>query len=582
MIRSLLACKLSTGVDEQEGCVQTVATRQLSLDNGERRMTNLLHLIELLHEAAVLKHLSPAGLMRHFERQRQTGSDKLKSSELRLESDAQAVKLITVHKSKGLEFPVVYCPFLWDGKLKNDQGDEALFHDLDDNRKPKFDIGSEALKEHKQIVRTEEFAENLRLLYVALTRARHHCVVVWGAINDMQTSSLGYILHSHGAAADSPDELAKIAEYVGGLSDDALRADLKRLEKDSQGAIKVETPDETECAPYQPAQDLNYEFTVLQTQRTFAQKWRISSFSGLTAHGISLSPDAIEGRDRDNIDQKSASYPLYEKYETPDVIENAGHHITLTGFGGGFQAGDMIHAIYENLDFQYDKRQTLETLVHEQLDRFGFDAVRWQPTVSQTIEENIHTRLDPDEPELCLSEISMGHRFNELEFLFPVANRRNPRNSGLTGRTLAAVFAENGASVSQEYINRLKRLSFVPLKGFLKGFIDLIFQYRGRWYVADYKSNFLGEQYQDYTVRYMAETMAEHHYYLQYHIYTIALHRLLSYRIKNYDYDIHFGKVYYLFLRGMSPHTGPEYGVFRDKPLAKLIKALSDLFGNSD
>ena len=579
MIRSVLACKLSTGVDEQERCVQTVETRQLSLDNGERRMTNLLQLIELLHEASVLKHLSPAGLIRHFERQCQTLSDKSKSSELRLESDARAVKLITVHKSKGLEFPVVYCPFLWDGKLKNDQGDEALFHDPDDNRQPKFDIGSEALKTHKQIVRTEEFAENLRLLYVALTRARHHCVVVWGAINDMQTSSLGYILHSQGAAADSPDELAKLAEYVSSLSDDAIQNDLNRLTIASQGAIKVETLDETESAPYQPATQLNYELTTLQTQRTLRRQWQISSFSALTAHGAELSPDKAEGRDHDSADTTPWAGTVYEP---PEGYANARHPITLTGFGGGFQVGDMLHSIYENLDFQYDNRRIPETLVHEQLDRFGFDAARWQPVVSQAIEENIHTRLEPDEPELCLSKIAVQQRFNELEFLFPVADRRNPHKSSLTGRTLAAVFAKNDATVSQEYIDKLKRLSFAPLKGFLKGFIDLIFQYRGRWYVADYKSNFLGEQYQDYAFRQMAETMAEHHYYLQYHIYTVALHRLLSHRLKDYDYDSHFGQVYYLFLRGMSPQTGSQYGVFRDRPPAKLIKALSDLFGNSD
>jgi exodeoxyribonuclease V beta subunit len=413
---------------------------------------------------------------------------------------------------------------------------------------------------------------------VALTRAKHHCVVVWGAINDMQTSSLGYVLHSQGA--DRPDDLAGVAEYVGSLSDDALRDDLNRLAIASNGTIKIEISDETECTSFQPETEQNYDLSVLQTQRTLRRQWQISSFSGLTAHGTELSPDEAEGRDRDSVDATSS---VRSFYKPPEVSANALHPITLIGFGGGFQAGDMLHAIYENLDFQYDKRQTLETLVREQLDRFSFDAVRWQPTVSRAIEENIHTHLDPDEPELCLSEIAMGHRFNELEFLFPVSNRYNPNESGLTGHALAAVFAENGAAdVSQHYINRLKRLSFVPLKGFLKGFIDLIFQYKGRWYVVDYKSNFLGEQYQDYTAKYMADTMAEHHYYLQYHIYTVALHRLLSHRIKNYDYDIHFGKVYYLFLRGMSPHTGPEYGVFSDRPAAKLIKALSDLFGNGD
>jgi len=575
MIRSLLAFRPGTGKDANKGRDQTVGARQLSLDNGERRMTNLLHLIELLNEAAVQKHLSPAGLLRHFERRRQSRpEDGSQNSELRLESDARAVKLITLHKSKGLEFPVVYCPFLWDGTLYNDKESEVLFHDPNDNRQPKFDIGSEAFKAHQEIARTEEMAENLRLLYVALTRAQHHCVVVWGAINDMQTSALGYVLHSQGAA--KPDDLTDVANYVGRLSDDTLRADLNRLATASQGAIKIETLNDTECVPFQPARELKDQLAFLQTPKRLARRWKISSFSGLTAHGETVSPDVQFYRPGDGHDDDSVK-------THPETSTTAGDPITLTGFGGGFQVGDMLHAIYEHLDFQYDRRHPPGALVKAQLERFGFDAARWQPVVSQTIDENIHTKLDADEPELCLCKIALQHRFNELEFLFPVSDRCGAAKSGLTGRALAAVFAENGAQVpGAEYIDKLKQLFFTPLNGFLKGFIDLVFQYKGRWYLADYKSNFLGEYYQDYTAGKMADAMAQHHYYLQYHLYTVALHRLLSHRLENYDYDTHFGKVYYLFLRGMSPNSGPQYGVFRDRPPARLIKALSELFRNAE
>src|SRR5690606_13246273 len=128
------------------------------------------------------------------------------------------------------------------------------------------------------------------------------------------------------------------------------------------------------------------------------------------------------------------------------------------------------------------------------------------------------------------------------------------------------------------YLERIKSLGFSPLSGFMRGFIDLVFEYEGRFFVVDFKSNHLGAHPSDYAPLLLRAPMAEHHYYLQYHLYVTALHRHLRTRRSDYDYDRDFGGVYYLFLRGMAPRHPGGTGVFFDRPKRALIEALSALF----
>jgi exodeoxyribonuclease V beta subunit len=132
--------------------------------------------------------------------------------------------------------------------------------------------------------------------------------------------------------------------------------------------------------------------------------------------------------------------------------------------------------------------------------------------------------------------------------------------------------------VPLEYADAVRRLPFAPLEGFLRGFIDLVFEHDGRYYVVDYKSNFLGRMPSDYAERTLVTAMARDHYILQYHIYSTAVHRYLARRINGYDYDAHFGGIFYLFVRGMAPREGQTFGVFADRPSRRLIEELSSLF----
>ncbi|MCA9710768.1 MAG: UvrD-helicase domain-containing protein, partial [Myxococcales bacterium] len=202
--------------------------RLLAMLDGERRMTNLLHLAELLHTASTAEHLGPAGLLRWFQQQRRSKSTMVEAVKLRLERDDRAVQLITIHRSKGLEYPVVYCPYLWDGTgLFASEEDNLLFHDPDDGNRLKIDVRRKpkGRKEkdadpHIALARREKAAENLRLLYVALTRARHRCVVVWGGFYGSHRSPLGYLLGSPLTGPEWPWDPEQVASKLKALDDD--------------------------------------------------------------------------------------------------------------------------------------------------------------------------------------------------------------------------------------------------------------------------------------------------------------------------------------------------------------------------
>jgi exodeoxyribonuclease V beta subunit len=168
---------------------------------------------------------------------------------------------------------------------------------------------------------------------------------------------------------------------------------------------------------------------------------------------------------------------------------------------------------------------------------------------------------------LSLAGVGMAERLNELEFTFPL-RRIEPK-------ALAGLFREHGGlGVSREFPERMEGLEFAPAKGFMKGFMDLVFRFRGRFYLVDWKSNDLGPRVEDYDRKGLDAAMHRGFYILQYHIYVLALHRYLMLRIPEYRYESHFGGVYYIFLRGVEPERGPEFGIFRARPPEGFIAEL--------
>lgn len=567
-----------------------IVERLLSAADGERRLTDVLHLGELLHEAASSRHRGPHALLAFFERllsdehaRRKEQGDDTRS---RLESDALAVQALTIHRSKGLEYPIVYCPYLWRPRGPSaGEKRRPRFHDPNRDDRLTADLGSDDHGESLALAEEEIFAEGLRLLYVALTRAKHRLSIVWGSFTGSSDSQLAYLLHqpqtldgSADAPASSPAELREaISARLRSPDDEPWLEDLRsivdrcpkgielveigagqaRLSDAIPGSWRADVPDPT-------------ALRARTARRRVRAAARVSSFSGLTRDATHLDPLEEEGIDRDGLTAAAranveAELELAAHLATAASVESpsTSSTIRLDAFPRGAGPGTLIHEVLEHLDFQRRDELELRSSIDRAIARYRLDADHAEP-LEQALDEMLHSKLD--ERGLTLSRIESSARLNELEFVFPVQELR-PRD-------LAAAFQRDRAPYPKEYANRLERLSFQTLRGYLRGFVDLVFRHEGRYYVVDYKSNHLGSSYADYTEEKLVEAMVEHHYFLQYHLYSVALHRFLTMRLPDYDYDRDFGGVLYLFLRGMSPETSPRTGVFSDRPTRELVEAL--------
>jgi exodeoxyribonuclease V beta subunit len=544
--------------------------RLLRLTDGERRLTNLLHLGEVLQTAARENRRGPLGLaewlavMRTDVRARsEVGGD---AAQIRLESDEKALKLTTIHKAKGLEYPIVYCPFLWDGRLLAQEDERCLrFHDPKDGDRLKFDLGSPERGTHIEAAKREALAENLRLLYVAMTRARHRLTLVWGAFNECERSALGYVLHQPRPVPKDEDLPAAVATRLRNLGDQDIRRDLDELVRASGGTIAVRDLSFDRVEPFPRETEDESLLSCRRAERALSLTWRTASFSSLTAGGEAPSALAAEGADYD----EAAGVALGAEPPRPEAS------VRLDQFPGGVRAGLLIHRIFELLDFGHATAEAVHALVAETLPAFGFDAV-WVPVLSAAIGEVLDTPLGDGGPP-ALRHVSTARRLNEMEFLFPVAGEyRGDERGAFRGETLAlALERHGGGALSPSYVERVRGLGFKPLAGFLKGYVDLVFEHDGRWWVVDYKSNRLGARARDYAPARLQRSMEEHHYILQYLIYVVALHRHLSRCLPGYDYERHFGGVLYVFVRGMAPGYPLGTGVFRDCPPRGLIEELS-------
>jgi exodeoxyribonuclease V beta subunit len=543
-----------------------VKGRLLGYPDGERRLTNVLHLAELLHRQSVEKNSGAGGLLKWLAEQRDPVTPRLEENQLRLESDANAVKIVTIHKSKGLEYPVVFCPFGWQGS--EIRGQEFVFHDLAEGHRLTLDLGSPQRDQHLSLARNELLSENLRLLYVALTRAKNRCYLAWGHINRTETSALAYLLHGGTDQSDdfsTADQTLVLKKQFKDKTSTDLLNDLRQIEANSQNSIEV-VP-----IPVSADTDGAYSRGPVTDEPHFCRRftgkiersWKISSYSSLVSTGtldVDL-PDRDDSLDRPQPDPRPG----------PDERDAAGDPdgLSIFAFPRGTRAGSFFHDIFEHYDFAAHRSEPLEQLVEAKLNQYGFDT-KWHRTVCTAVSTVLAAPLHPDFARFRLSSLTAADRINEMEFYFPL-NRVTP---GRLKETFARIGRRNRIG---QFPTRLDRLSFTPSLGFMKGYIDMIFHHQGRFYLLDWKSNYLGSTLDKYNQSSLYETMDAHYYILQYHIYTLALHQYLRLQHPNYRYEDHFGGVFYLFIRGINQRQGAKYGVFYDRPDPGRIHALGQL-----
>lgn len=573
-----------------DGGNRKLTARILALPMGTRRLTNFRHLTELLITMEADRHLGMNALLQWFNKQRGQYAPRQENQELQMENDRNAVKLVTIHKSKGLEYPIVFLPYFHDMRVKLKKEGDILavsFHDPDNDYQPVFDLGSDQFGENYHIAWKEGMAENLRLLYVALTRARHLCIAFTREKVSLQ-SPLEFCIHHPRLDKDLKWILS---EYLDNKEPEELEAiyeqNYENLLKRSEGTITVRDFDFIKDYQFDSDGVEIEELSAKQIIRKPQSNWLISSYSGLASKVRQLGPAEDEGLDHDDVALEEVEEEGVDEIESEksvaEEIDGDGDRILLADFKKGPRAGNFIHSIFEECDFTATDTELFEKILQTKLEFFRLDTPRWFVPIKTAIIDVLNTPLDEQVDNLSLKNIASAHRLNELKFFFPVANGLSGGGKALTGLSLSKLFMEYaGTSVPQTYSHSLRQLSFPPLRGFLKGYIDLIFEHNGCYSIVDYKSNYLGELYGDYRSDKLTTAMVVHNYILQYHIYTVALHRYLSYRLKDYEYNRHFGKVYYLFVRGMAPHRGPEFGIYRSRPPFELIQRLSALISGDD
>jgi exodeoxyribonuclease V beta subunit len=543
---------------------EKIRQRLLTFADGERRLTNVLHLAEILHQESVRRNLGIRGVLKWMAEQRSGQTPRLEEHQLRLESDERAVKIVTIHKSKGLEYPVVFCPFGWEGSFVREN--EIIFHqgdERDTDPRLTMDLGSDSRDLNLIRAQNEMLAENVRLLYVALTRAKSKCYLAWGRIKTADSSAPAYLLHGYDHPARdrrSEDLVAALNNHVRGKSDEERIEDLHQLAKKSPRSIEV-------CTLPQHADGVFLEQTApaeawvcRKLTRKIDRTWRVSSYTSL----VSRHTTDIDLPDRDAF--ADGFGPFTDTTENWIEAQESFGFKNIFDFPKGARAGNFFHELFEHLDYTACSADLLKQPVDQMLQAHGFDR-SWQPTVSEAISHVLTVPLKSDKSELTLSAIALTDRINEMEFYFPL----NP----VDPQTLHAVFQQQShIGDAGNFPLRLEKLIFSPVAGFMKGYIDLVFRHQQRYYLIDWKSNYLGATIDRYRTASIRQTMQESYYILQYHLYVLALCQYLRQRKPGFRYASDFGGVFYLFIRGIDSRRGPQFGIYDDCPRPALINAL--------
>jgi exodeoxyribonuclease V beta subunit len=310
--------------------------------------------------------------------------------------------------------------------------------------------------------------------------------------------------------------------------------------------MAVDDLPEPAAPPCAPEEQLSGALQARPFRGAIRSDWRISSFSWITT---------------------GAQEELPDRDSTPEAEEQPEIASGIFAFPRGAKAGTCLHQIFESIDFTEAGRPDRPHIVAKKLPANGFTENAHLPAIGGMVENVLSVPLDPSRPNLVLSSVENAGRLNELEFYFPLRQ--------IGPGTLRDVFARFGQAGAAGFSSRLGRLQFDPVAGFMKGYIDLVFRADGRFYIVDWKSNWLGNRVENYSQTRMRAEMSDRLYVLQYHLYALALHSYLSRRLRGYDYEQHFGGVFYVFLRGVDP-ARPEYGIYRDRPGRDLMTALSE------
>ncbi|WP_226913249.1 UvrD-helicase domain-containing protein [Gephyromycinifex aptenodytis] len=575
--------------------------RLLARQDGERELTDLRHVAEILHEEAATDRLGLLALLtRLIEHMREDAHEGPNVRRRRLDSDAAAVQLSTIHGSKGLQYPVVYLPYLAD-RWVNDEGPSIpRFHTTPRTAGEQpvraVDVGGSYAGRRDSVAahHSEEAGESLRLLYVALTRAQSQVITWWAPTNNTEPSALHRVLFGRRPGQGAVPPVTPIPE------DEQARAILAAWQE--HGGPVVERVEPRPLTP-QPAPATDAQFARRHFTRALDLAWRRTSYSALTNVEISAPtlPDgvsadswagqALVGSEPEGVgtdDEASLAMPAVSPADGPQA--EVGPLSPMSDLPLGATFGSLVHAVLEEADpHAADLQAEFRTRIEEQqrLWPVELDA----DVLAEALVAVADTPLGPLAPGATLRGIGRADRLCELEFEMPLAggDRGVTRDVELGEvADLLRRHLEPGDPLLP-YADQLAHpeLGGQHLRGYLTGSIDVVLRYNGRFLVADYKTNWLGPMDEPlhvsaYAPEPLAQAMGHSDYPLQALLYAVVLHRYLRWRLPDYEPEQHLGGILYLYVRGMAgPDTplegGHPYGVFSWRPPVDLVRDLSDL-----
>jgi len=555
---------------------EAVDERLLECVYGERRLTNLLHLGELLQRSSHHAN-SPEALLRWMRAQRED-PESTEDAQLRLESDRNLVQIVTIHKSKGLEYGIVFCPLLWLDGPKNTSGSLPI-EDRDSQGQTVLDFRLDPpdAAERKDRQREATEAEGIRLMYVALTRAVHRCYLVVGPFDrsggivpskDSHSSLLNWLA---GGAGFTRAEWLKLTPEV-----ERIEQAWRSIAAAADGQIGCSTPSES---PRPIAGAVRSGQAITAEPMTSGPRWKglaprrdpgwmEGSFSSLTRkrkedHKTDRGEDHDAFIDIEAIDAGPIVMPLPESNRPP--LPPPPSPTDIVYFPRGPKAGECIHLVFEQIDFTDPSGWDSE--ISRALVQFGLkNNSLHQEMLLKLVRDVLTTTLADG---LTLSQIPRQQRLNELGF-----------------RIMAPPLdAEQWNTWLSLYQIPAPSLQFgIPPK-YLQGFIDLIVQSGEKFYILDWKSNHLGDAPQDYSSQPIEAAMQAHGYHLQSLLYCVAVHRYLRQRLPDYDYERHMGGCLYGFVRGIRPHwrdsNGKSLGVYTHRLPFATINAFDQLLSRT-
>lgn len=482
--------------------VQSVLLEKTSI-GGDRIISNFYQLAEILQRAESENKYSPSELTRFLKRSMEGFQDDNDEYVQRIESDEEAVKIVTIHKSKGLEYDIVIAPFL-DFTIK----EKGAFTSFRSANGTYMFCSSGQLRENDDLWAIEQEQENRRLLYVAITRAKYNAFIF--KINDGENNTTS-LTTFHEEQLLNPAEHVDTSVYE--------KKPLKPFEKQKHAAKKK-------------------IFTPIPSITLSDAHWRKMSYSYLAGeHGYI--PKTIK--------KESYKKGSYDQFIFKDLPKGA--HV-----------GNLLHNIFEFIDFSTTDKTTWQNEIDRSLQVFLPQCKNMCRLHLMTmLDEVLNTTIKIGGDSFQLSQISNDQRVNELEFNFNTAN--------FSVADLTSLAEEE----PDDYEIHTRKDE--NIEGLLNGLIDLFFFHNGKYYILDWKSNFLGDVLDDYEQPKLTAAMSESNYHLQYLIYSLAAKKYLKSKLGiEFDYESHFGGVIYLFLRGVRKDNNT--GVFLYEPKKEALDKL--------